>query len=339
VTVSLALRGDPSIPGNTRKRIENIAKCLGYSPDPLLTALSSYRKQSRPAAYQANIAWIMGSPNAGPVRGEFDLYFDGAQMRAKQFGHMLDQIDLTGMNMNLEWLQRLLKGRNITGLILAPTLPTGTGFNFDFSQDSAVRIGYSYRFPQLHTVANAQFRTILTTMQKVAALGYRRIGCILTEDLDERTSWQFLGGYLAGQHFVAKKDWIPPFYTSPSAHLNDLGPAIYAWIVRHKVGCLTGPGYTQLYNYLVQHGLNIGYADTQVAEGDEFFSGIHQNPRQIGIASIDLLIGMLHRHETGIPEIPSQLLIDGTWRMGQTIKKVGETVASPRVKNASARLH
>jgi len=326
VTVSLALRGDPSIPEKTRKRIEKIAKLLGYSPDPLLTALASYRSQNRPASYHANIGWLTSSPHAGKMGlGDFHLYYKGAEARAKQLGYVLDEVNLLGDHKDYKWLQRLLSARNITGLVLAPSHTTGAAFGFDLSHYSAVRIGYSYRSPILHTVANSQFRTVLIAMQKVAALGYRRIACILTEDLDERTSWQFLGGYLAGQHLVPRKDWIPPFYTAP---MVDPTQAFYEWVLKNRVECFIAPGYNILYQNLVQRGLKIGYADTQVLEDDKFFGGIHQNSRQVGVAAIDLLVSMMHRNDIGIPPIPSQLLIEGSWREGKTLKKFRSRASS-----------
>jgi DNA-binding LacI/PurR family transcriptional regulator len=322
VTVSLALRHDPGIPEKTRKRIEKIAKTLGYAPDPMLTALSSYRKQRRPAAYHANIAWLINNPGAGSTAiGDFRCYYDGAKARAEQLGYVLEEINL------LEYadpkrLRRLLEARNITGLVLTPSLPTGSEFRFDLSHYSAVRLGYSYRYPFLNTVANSQFRTALTTMQKVAAMGYRRIGTILNEEVDERTSWHFLGGYLAGQHFVPRENWITPFYDVPGI---DLAPAVLDWIAREKIDCFIAAGYVNLHRALLERGLDIpgqvGYANTQILEEDTFFSGIHQNSRQIGVAAINLLVSMMHAHETGVPAIPSNLLIEGSWREGKTLMK------------------
>ncbi len=327
VTVSLALRGDPSIPEKTRKRIEKIAKLLEYSPDPLLTALASYRSQNRPASYHANIGWLMSSPHAGKLGwGDFGLYYKGAEARAKQLGYVLDEINVLGDHKDYKWLHRLLDARNITGVILAPSHIGGADFGFDFSHYSAVRIGYSYRSPILHTVANSQFRTVLIAMQKVVALGYRRIACILTEDLDERTSWQFLGGYLAGQHLVPRKDWIEPFYTVPTM---DPTQAFYEWVVKNRVECFIAPGYVKLYENLIQRGLKIGYADTQVLEDDDFFGGIHQNSRQVGVAAVDQLVSMMHRNDIGVPAIPSQLLIEGSWREGKTLRKSRSKSSSP----------
>jgi DNA-binding LacI/PurR family transcriptional regulator len=323
VTVSLALRGSPSIPEQTRNRIVKIADTLGYSPDPMLTALSSYRKQNRPEAYHANIAWLCTSSASGSLgTGDFGLYFKGAQARARQLGYMLDEIDLNEGKGDLKWLERILEARNITGLILTPAASTGSVFRFDLSRYSVVRIGYSYRTPLLNTVANAQFRTTLTVMEKVVSLGYKRIGAILTEDLDERTSWHFLGGYLAGQHLLPRKDRIAPLYTSPRV---DLVSTVYDWIVKQQLDCFIGAAYRDLYHALAQRGLDlsgaIGYADTQVLENDEFFSGIHQNSRQIGVAAIELLASMIYRDETGVPEIASHLLIEGAWHEGKTLSK------------------
>ena len=322
VTVSLALRGERGIPERTRQRIEKIAALLGYTPDPMLSALSSYRKSNRPAAYQANIGWLGAQPLGTKDYGGFFRYFEGAQLRAQQLGYVLDEISLADYHKDFRRLQRLLGARNITGLILAPSAIAGDVFKFDLSHYSVVRLGYSYASPLSNTVANTQFRTVLTAMERVVALGYRRIGIILTEVVDQRTSWHFLGGYLAGQHLIPKENWLAPFYDNQQ---GELAPAVYEWIVREKVDCLIGAGYGALYHDLIKLGLDmpgtVGYADTQLGESETFFSGIHQNDRQIGVATVDLLVGMMHRSDTGVPAVPSHLLIEGSWRDGKTLMK------------------
>ena len=42
-TVSLALRNHPRLPAQTRERIQELAKKMGYVPDPFLRALVAYR--------------------------------------------------------------------------------------------------------------------------------------------------------------------------------------------------------------------------------------------------------------------------------------------------------
>ncbi len=324
VTVSLALRGERGIPERTRQRIEKIAALLGYAPDPMLSALSSYRKSNRPAAYQANIGWLASHPLGTKDYAGFSHYFDGAQLRAQQLGYVLDEISLLDYDKDFRRLKRLLEARNITGLILAPSRTAGDMFPFDLSRYSVVRFGYSYVSPVSNTVANTQFRTVLIAMEKVVALGYRRIGIVLTEVVDQRTSWHFLGGYLAGQHLIARENWLAPFYDNQK---GNLAQKVFDWILREKVDCLIGAGYVGLYHDLIKLGLDmpgkVGYADTQLGENETFFSGIHQNDRQIGVAAVDLLVGMMHRSDVGIPAIPSHLLIEGSWRDGKTLMKQG----------------
>ena len=320
MTVSLALRRDPSIPEKTQRRIRKLADLLGYAPDPMLTALSSYRKQQRPAAYQANIAWLADwSVGADRPWDDFALYHHGAASRAQELGYKLDDINLLGENKNVKNLRRLLDARNITGLLLAPRSGTVKEFAFDLSRYSAVRLGYSYRAPLLNTVANSQYRTVLVTMQKLVALGYRRIGTLLNEDVDERTSWHFLGGYLAGQHPLRPEDRLAPLYVGS----NPPPEYIFDWIKKEKVDCLVGAGYAGLYQALVKMGLDIpgrfGFASTQLAEGERVISGIYQNSHEIGSAAVDLLVSMMQRHTIGLPIIPQHLLIEGSWREGKTV--------------------
>ena len=171
----------------------------------------------------------------------------------------------------------------------------------------------------LNTVANSQYRTVLVTMQKLVALGYRRIGTLLNEDVDERTSWHFLGGYLAGQHPLRPEDRLAPLYVGsnpPPEHILD-------WIKKEKVDCLVGAGYAGLYQALLRMGVDIpgklGFASTQLAEGEQVISGINQNSREIGRAAVDLLVSMIQRHTVGLPNIPHHLLIEGSWREGKTV--------------------
>jgi DNA-binding LacI/PurR family transcriptional regulator len=325
VTVSLALRNSPSIPEATRNQIKAIAERMGYSPDPMLTALSSYRTQQRPAAHHANIAWLY--TDRFPMSkgwGDFALYYRGAEERSRQLGYILDEVDIAGEYADPKRLRRFLDARNITGIVLAPcsTDPAVSHeFNFDVSRYSAVRIGYSYRWPLLNTIANAQFRTVLTAMQKVVALGYERIGTLLTKQLDERTSWQFLGAYLAGIHLLPKKNWIEPLYVAPNN--RDWVPDFFQWVEKQKIDCVIGPGYGYLCHGMIERGIkvpeSVGYVDTQLPHDETYLSGINQNPRKIGAAAIDLLVSMIHRHDVGVPNLACHMLIEGTWQEGKTV--------------------
>ncbi|MBT7865613.1 MAG: LacI family DNA-binding transcriptional regulator, partial [Opitutales bacterium] len=46
-TVSMALKNHPSLPEKTILRVKQIAKELGYKPDPVLSALVAHRNRKR----------------------------------------------------------------------------------------------------------------------------------------------------------------------------------------------------------------------------------------------------------------------------------------------------
>src|SRR6516162_5742657 len=81
-TVALALRNHHRISEKRRQQIQKAAKAMGYSPDPLLAALSTYRSQIQPAKLQNAIAWINHWEQPERLRKahlEFDAYWRGAE--------------------------------------------------------------------------------------------------------------------------------------------------------------------------------------------------------------------------------------------------------------------
>lgn len=314
MTVSLALRSHPSIPAETQQRIRDLCEKMGYAPDPLLSSLAAYRTSQRPPAYQSNLAWINTWPVPEDIHYptfDFHEYFTSAATRARELGYNLEEIRFADIDFNERRLQKIIQAKGIMGLALAPAHEAGLELNLDFSRVAGVRFGYSFLQPQLHTVVNAQFRTALCAVQNTLKIGYKRVGIILNHDQDERTSWNFLGGYMAAQKLIPKKDQIAPFY--PRSFTDD---AISHWIGRQRLDAVIGLGHADA---VLQSGHGVGYADLAVSRHDTRLSGMYQNGCQIGVTAIDFLTAMIHRGETGIPEAPLLMLVQSKWMPGQTL--------------------
>lgn len=321
MTVSLALRSHPSIPEATQKRIKDICDRLGYVPDPMLSSLSAYRTSMRPQAYQSNLGWIHTRTDQLPPTWDFSLYHKGAVLRAKTHGYNLEEIRLADIDYNPRRLTSMLKAKGITALLLPPFPRAGAELRIDFSHISAVRFGFSYNYPRLHTVVNSQFRTALLTVQNIIAQGYKRIGIILNHDQDVRTNWNFLGGYLAGQQVLDPNDRIAPFYPLSSTVIE-----IRDWILQNRLTCVIGLGQWEL---IRNSGINLGYVDLSVSLEDKILTGMHQNPLQTGATAVDFLNSMIHRGEVGVPDNPVTILTDSTWRSGATLPYYTEKAGAP----------
>jgi len=336
VTVSLALRGHHGIPEKTRKRIEEIAREIGYVPDPMLASLSAYRMSCRPAAYQSNIAWISDCSKSEELYQTFSHnYYKGAAERARELGYNLEGVRLEEVNDNPVQLERMLSAKGISGLLLGPSRSLGgkrctKELRMNLSHFSAVRFGHSYRYPVLNTVANAQFRTALMTMHHITQLGYRRIGIVLTHRLDERTDWNFLGGFRSGQDLVARGDRLEPFYIDGEVNMRK----VVSWITKYKIECIIDVSYS-MYDHLTAFGIDIpdevGYANMDLIFG-RHISGMDQNSLRIGVVAVDLLVGMMQRGEQGIPEVPLYLNVDSSWNVGTTAVQLNNRTVKRRAR-------
>src|ERR1035437_9571570 len=58
VTISRALRNDPSISAARRGEVKKLAEEMGYRPDPSLSALAAYRFARQEHKIQSALAWI-----------------------------------------------------------------------------------------------------------------------------------------------------------------------------------------------------------------------------------------------------------------------------------------
>jgi hypothetical protein len=51
-------------------------------------------------------------------------------------------------------------------------------------------------------------------------------------------------------------------------------------------------------------------------------SGVFQNGRMIGALAVDTLVSMVERHERGLPEQATTLMVEGQWNEGRTLRPV-----------------
>jgi DNA-binding LacI/PurR family transcriptional regulator len=62
-TVSRALRNHPALPPETRKRVQAVARKLGYRLNPLVSAWMAQRKSSRKALDSGQVAYLSSHPD------------------------------------------------------------------------------------------------------------------------------------------------------------------------------------------------------------------------------------------------------------------------------------
>ncbi len=317
-TVSLALRNHPRISAPTREKVRRAAVELGYHPDPMLQALAAYRQAGRAQGITAELAWINRWSPPGRLHSfrEFDGYWRGAEAAARDAGYRLENLHLG--DAPLSRLGRLLRARNIAGLVIPPHHGGCNEWGgLDFSGFCIVRIGHSVRLPA-HAVGCDQTDAAILAFRSMHAHGYRRIGFVTHPGAE--ISSRFRAGFLFAQENTESLVRLPTLLLheeDPGADRADLA----RWLQRHRPDAILTTS-ARLRAMLVGLGLKVpgdlALAATSVLDGNAD-AGIDQRPEEIGRGAIELLGSLLTHGHRGLPDIPRMLMISARWQDGASL--------------------
>ncbi len=332
-TVSRALRNHSEIALKTRRKIQAIAKEMGFYPDPMLAGLVAYRQTRKTARYQSTIAIISDSLEPSAWREGFKTetkeMFLGIEERSKELGYSIEEVSPRHMKVKNEDLSKILRNRGIRGVIVAPRTPHRGFLEMDWSFFSAITIGYSLIYPALNRVSRNQFSETILTMRRLRQLGYRRIGLAVPREVDERANHGYWAGFATENRCIEPKNQIPWF--NFSVPREDNLDQFHSWLNRYKPDVVIGINnhllnWLQLLKYDVPN--EIGFASfcavhphlaQPLHKKNLLATGICPKNKIIGSTAMDLLVGMLHRNECGIPSDPKTILVDGCWVEGETV--------------------
>jgi DNA-binding LacI/PurR family transcriptional regulator len=313
-TVSRALRNDRGVSEEVRQRILKLAEKRGYLPDPMLSALVYHRTEKSAPKYQATLGWINNYRQPNQLLQDHPMYWEGAQTRAQALGYKLEEFRLADCKWETPVLSKILRARNIKGLLLAPQQRGRTHLKMDWENFSVVTLGFTLVHPQFHVVTTAQYRCGVLVMRSLRALGYRRIGCALTRNYDERTDHNFSASFLREQWRFHRNEAVPLYIGD--AHESPKQERLFAkWYRKHRPDVIV-THYSAIASWL--EALNNGkkkcplvYLGVNAVELDK--AGIIQNESLVGRTAVETLVAMLHRNECGVPATPLRILVEGKW--------------------------
>ena len=317
-TVSLALKGDPSVSEETRNIIRAAADAIGYVPDPMLTALSRYRNNQQTRSYHGTLAWIGFSTQ----RNQWDHitpyrhYHKGAVERAKKLGYNVEVFDVTQDGLNSNRLDSILKARGIHGLLICPPVDSEHKVVLPWDNYSLVTFGYTISEPRLHRVTSSHFQSTLEVFKRLHERGYQRIGFIFNQQVNIKTQQNSLAAYLSECQRVDQTA-LPPLI-EPS-----ITPAmIETWYEKYKPDAviLSSPDWIQMKETKIKVPEELGAACPMAPLSPSRLSGIVEQSFEIGVAAVDSLVHMIEHQNTGIPTHPRFTLLEGQWKEGSTLK-------------------
>lgn len=334
-TVSLALRHDPQIPIATRRRISRIANSLGYAKNPVVAQLMTELRKAHPAGYQRTLALLNANQDAQAFSRHptVPVYIDGCRRRAAFHGYKLDEFWLHDPELNGERLDRILRARGIRGVLIVGLMKENQlpeRFSSTWTKHACVITGVRTRNPTLPFCCVDHHALVLQAFEQARQLGYRRPALMVDERIDRLVDGRFSSGMWICQQNLPPKDRLPGFYRVEDAR-EDLG-LFTKWLLRHKPDVIFTL-YNAVRGWVEQADLrvpdDIGLIQLERRRVSDEWAGMDQHNDQTGEAAIDMLVGMLHNNEIGLPPFPRATLISGSWVAGRTVRQLaGVTAAS-----------
>ena len=321
-TVSEALRDSPRVNIVTRKRVQKAAKAVGYRPNPLAGALMSEMRRARSGTFRGVLAILdLDGPDRRPApsnRYHRELV-RGASARAAELGFKAETIVTGTQGISDSRLDTILQARGIRGLILLPVAGQADLTGLDWSHFTGIYTDYLIERPALHAVCPDHYRSMVFAVQRLHALGYRRLGLVLHSKNDARLLYRWEAAFRTYHVHHFQKEALAPLI------LPEFDRETFIQWFKAKQPDAVLCQRADLIEWMEECGARIpqthGFCCLNVTSNTIACAGLDLQPSLLGARGVELLIAALHRNDCGVPEHPSTTTIPALWVDGPTLRK------------------
>jgi DNA-binding LacI/PurR family transcriptional regulator len=316
MTVSRALRRDPSIPDKTRRRIARIAAKMGYIANPLVSAWMIHVRSGRTPGYRANIALLVPKRHDDEWHYGYRKLREGATAHAARFGYGLENISLEEVGGAAQRLNAVFRARGICG-VLVPPFFAGVRLPLEWDRLIAVAIGDRDGTPALHLARNDHGGTLALAIHSLRQLGYSRVGFHVEKIIDEAIAHRWSAGWLLHQHHIPRRDRIPLLCSERGdAH------GFAQWFKRWRPEAVLSKD-VEVMAWLKRLGLrvpgDVGFAHLDWIPEFGDCAGVDQHIELTAANAVDLVIEQIQQHRPGVPVHAKIVLAESDWVGGRTV--------------------
>ena len=338
-TVSLALRGDPQIPASTRDVIKKAADQLGYQPNAIVSHLIAQLRAGHAARFQAKLALVNAhrDPKAFRSHATIPAYVQGCERRGLKLGYTFDQFWLHDPKLKAESWIRILRARGIKGIIIVGMMDQNhlpPHLRAVWESFPCIVTGVATRDPALSFACVDHHNLTVRAFEQALALGYKRPALVVEERIDRLVEGRFSGAMLTAQESLPRACRVPAFTQIDRARTDRT--LFHRWFDRHRPDVLLSL-YNIVFPWLKEGGRrvpqDVGVIQLEWRESHAEIAGMCQHNDAVGEAAVDMVVGQIHRNETGIPIFPRATLIGATWVDGQSVRSPGQAVGSAKARH------
>jgi LacI family transcriptional regulator len=320
-TVSLALRNDPRIPPGTRNRIADEAKRIGYSVNPLVSSLMSYRSRRTPPPYRMELACVCATQTKNEWLKMSEAYrrmWSGAGARAQQLGYHLNLYPREDHKLSPARFSDILAARNIHGILVAPMPVSDVQLTIDWTRFSVVELGYTLRETDFHKVVHDYFHGMLMALREIRKRSFNRVGLILPENVDDKVHHLWRAAYIDEQETRPRRHRLKPLI-QPKIDQSGLTH----WLRTQRPEVILTADYQRTRELLTALKYRVPDKLSVVSLGcynqEPSVAGIYQGYESMGAIAVELLVALIQRGETGCPPRSMRTQVGGMWVDGATL--------------------
>jgi LacI family transcriptional regulator len=323
-TVSLALRSSPQIPEATRKRIVSAARRLKYHKNAVVAQLMTEMRRSRAPGFQSVLALLNANLDRNAFRDHptIPAYVAGCQARAQKLGYTLDEFwlhdpALHGERLNKIFRARGIRGALVVGLMRENRLPER--FLTTWREFPVVVTGVRTQVPALSFACTDHHMLALRAFQRAIELGCQRPALVLDPVIDRLVDGRFSAGIRTAQQDVAGAKRTKPFFLNGESDAEEKRFGL--WLEKERPDAILTL-YNVVRRWLVKLRVavprDMALIQLEWRADSPDWAGMDQHNDVVGAAAVEMLVGMIHNHETGIPDFPRATLVGSTWVDGET---------------------
>jgi len=334
-TISAALRDAPRISESTRRRVHDLARDVGYWPDPAVAGMMSAIARKNVVNFSSPILLLSDWPHVHEwERPDHALsrFYQGVLSRTRELGYKIEELWMRAPGMNPRRVEQIIAARKTEGLIIFSYPKAPAALDIDLSQYSCVVIGRALVSPTFYSADHDHHQGMFLSLEQIKKQGYQRPGLCLTEDANERTMHCWAAAY---QFYLSQrpaKDRVPMMLIKDHC---DTG-AYQKWIRTYKPDVVI-VSHGGMMEFLGKAGFEIprdfGVSVLFQSHGCSNVAGIDICDEAIAGRAVDVLVEQMRNNRRGPPAHPETILMHGIWRDGPSLPMIdlrpGPEISTP----------
>lgn len=317
-TVSLVLRGIGNFAKETEEKIRRLAREQGYVPDPMLGALSAYRRKEGENPFMGTLGFFL--PRRPDLGWFLEPLWKKGKQRARALGYAVERFSAALTDTKPHRLAKVLQARGIRGLIIGEKIRPEFWDQFPWHQFYSITITRTNINLPIDMVNHDATTACHHVWEECVKRGYRRLAVVLNrkgdQNIQKRSFYTFLG---------LKNDSPETFAENDLIYDDNLTAASWkAWWKKGKpdvVICHNEDTINKIkaISPKALSGKDVACVSLQNPLGG--ISGIHLPPAEIMDSTLALLDHGIRHSLLGLSEHKRVVLLEGKWIEGKTLRK------------------